>query len=355
MLIYDTVKNLVILYSEPAAYAVVVTVVSVVVFAFIQNRVVVRLDKLSKKTKNNVDDAIVAMVKSIKPSFYWFLSVYLGFQTLPMSLSFSVMLNGVLLAVVLWYVLRAASIAIDMWLAGTTKDAGEKSARHFLGIITKSSLWIVAILLLLSNLGINVTSLVAGLGIGGVAIAFALQNILTDLFSSFAIYFDKPFVVGDYIVIGDQTGIVEKIGIKTTRLRALQGEEIVISNKELTSTRIQNFHSMQSRRIQMTFGILYETPIETVSALPKKIKDMVAGISGIKIDRVHFYGFGNSSLDFALVYYVESGEYSEYMDKQQEINLSILKLFRKENVEFAYPTQTVYMSSTATDSKKGLE
>lgn len=352
MLTYDTLKNLVILYSEPAAYAAAVTVVSVIVFSFIQNRVVVRLDKLSKRTKNNIDDAVVAVVKSIRPAFYWFLSVYLGFQTLPISASFSMILNGLLLAVVLWYVLRASSVVIDMWLAGTSNDAGEKSARHFLGIITKSGLWVVAILLLLSNLGINITSLVAGLGIGGVAIAFALQNILTDLFSSFAIYFDKPFIVGDYIVIGDQTGVVEKIGIKTTRLRALQGEEIVISNKELTSTRIQNFHSMQSRRIQMTFGILYETPVKVVSALPEKIKTMLGKIDGIKTDRVHFFGFGSSSLDFAIVYYVESGEYSVYMDKQQEINISLLKMFEKEGIEFAYPTQTVYMSSAASSQKE---
>ena len=208
--------------------------------------------------------------------------------------------------------------------------------------IAKFALWVIAILLLLSNLGINITSLVAGLGIGGIAIAFALQNILTDLFSSFAIYFDKPFVVGDFITVGDYVGVVERIGIKTTRLRALQGEELVVSNRELTSTRIQNFHSMKSRRIQMQFGITYETPYNTVADLPKKIHEKLDPMKGIRVDRIHFAGFGDSSLDFILVYYIDSNDYTQYMDRQQELNLTLLKLFAQERVEFAYPTRTVH-------------
>ena len=315
---FSTLHTLFTTYAERATYAVVVMIVAAIALSFLQRRIVTRLARLSEKTKNNIDDAVVAMIRSIRPHFYWFLSLYLGLQTLPLSSFFSTVLNGLLLALVLWYAMRAASIAIDMQLSHLVGGTGEQSARHFLGTIAKFALWVIAILLLLSNLGINITSLVAGLGIGGIAIAFALQNILTDLFSSFAIYFDKPFVVGDFITVGDYVGVVERIGIKTTRLRALQGEELVVSNRELTSTRIQNFHSMKSRRIQMQFGITYETPYNTVADLPKKIHEKLDPMKGIRVDRIHFAGFGDSSLDFILVYYIDSNDYTQYMDRQQE-------------------------------------
>lgn len=324
-------------------------VVAAIAFSFLQRRIVTHLARLSEKTKNNIDDAIVAMIRSVKPHFYWFLSLYLGLQTLPLSQFFSTVLNGLLLALVLWYAMRAASVAIDMQLSNTTGGGGEQSARNFLGTLAKGSLWAIAILLLLSNLGINVTSLVAGLGIGGIAIAFALQNILTDLFSSFAIYFDKPFVVGDFVVVGDYVGTVERIGIKTTRLRALQGEELVVSNRELTSTRIQNFHTMKSRRIQMKFGITYETPYSKVETLSKKISEKLDPMKGIRVDRIHFAGFGDSSLDFIMVYFIDSSDYAQYMDRQQELNLALLQLFAQEKVDFAYPTRTVYTASSSSE------
>lgn len=351
MLNFSTLQAIFVTYADKATYAVVVMVISAVAFSFLQRRVVTRLARFAAKSKNNIDDAVVAMIQSVKPHFYWYLSFYLGLQTLPLSSFFSTVLNGLLLALVLWYAMRAASIAIDMQLSHSIVGAGEQSARHFISTLAKFSLWVIAILLLLSNLGINVTSLIAGLGIGGIAIAFALQNILTDLFSSFAIFFDKPFVVGDFIVVGDYVGTVERIGIKTTRLRALQGEELVVSNKDLTSTRIQNFHSMQSRRIQMQFGITYETPYDTVASLSEKVNERISSIKGIRVDRVHFAGFGDSSLDFILVYYVDSGDYTQYMDHQQELNLALLKLFAQENVEFAYPTRTVHVASAPTVKK----
>ncbi len=333
------------IYAEQAVIVFLVTIVLAVVFSIVQHQILARLAQFSKHTKNKIDDAIVAMIQSVRPAFYWYLSLYIGLHTLELSKNVATVLNVVLLALVLWYVIRALNIAIDMFVAHSSGEKSEHVARHFLGTMAKSVLWGIAVLLLLSNLGVNITSLIAGLGIGGVAIAFALQNILTDLFSSFAIYFDKPFVQGDFIIVGKNMGTVENIGIKTTRLRALQGEEIVISNHELTSTRIQNFHSMQNRRVEMKIGIAYETPSETVSALPEKIKDVLNPISGIKIDRVHFSGFGDSSLDFDLVYYVNSGDYTEYMDRQQEMNMAILNLFASENVEFAYPTRTIHIAS----------
>ncbi len=351
MLIYNVLDTFILKYGESLAYAIGVMIIAILVFTFLQRHIVIRLEQFSKKTKTSIDDAVVAMIRSIRPPFYWFLSFYLGLQILALPTFFTAILNGLLLAVVLWYTLRAAGIAIDMQLTGSSDSTGERTARHFLSIIAKATLWIIAILLLLSNLGINITSLVAGLGIGGIAIAFALQNILTDLFSSFAIYFDKPFVVGDYIVVGEHSGVVERVGIKTTHLRALQGEDIVISNRELTSVRVQNFHSMHSRRIQMQFGITYETPYDIISTLSAKINKKLGTIKNIRIDRVHFAGFGESSLDFILVYYVNSGDYTQYMDKQQELNLALLELFAQEHVEFAYPTRTMYVAGESNVQK----
>ena len=321
--------------------ALITVAVALVVFAILQRVVIGRLARGAERSKNRIDDAVVAMLRSVRPPFYWYLSIYIGLRTLALPSIFVAVINGLLLAWVLYYAVRASSVAIDMFLSrGGGGD--EQAARNLLGGIAKAALWAVALLLFLSNLGINITSLIAGLGIGGVAVAFALQNILADLFSSFAIYFDKPFEVGDFIVVGDQMGTVKKIGIKTTRLTALQGEEIIVSNRELTSAHIQNFKKMRERRIQADFGIIYETPRELVIALPGKIRAAIEQLPGIRVDRVHFAGFGDSALMFELVYYVTSGDYNEYMDRQQSINLTLLELFAKEKVSFAYPTRFVY-------------
>lgn len=323
-------------------FAAISVFIALIIFSWVQRVLIWKLEKISLASKNTIDDAIVAMAKSIRPPFYWFLSFYIGLKLLLLPEIFDVIINGLMLAWVLYFAVRAANVAIEMALAHTSASESERAARHMLAMVGKGILWILAILLLLSNLGINITSLIAGLGIGGVAIAFALQNILSDLFSSFAIYFDKPFEIGDFIIVGEQMGTVERIGIKTTRLRALQGEEIVIANRELTSTRIQNFKKMRERRIQMDIGITYETPRKTLASLPEKIKSVLSAVDAIRIDRVHFAGFGDSSLNFQLVYYVQSGDYTDYMNRQQEINLALVELFEKENVSFAYPTRMVY-------------
>ena len=183
----------------------------------------------------------------------------------------------------------------------------------------------------------------AGLGIGGIAIAFALQNILSDIFASFSIYFDKPFKVDDFIIIGDDKGVVKKIGIKSTRIQTLQGEELVISNKELTESRVHNYKKMERRRIVFVFGVTYETPTEKVKKIPSIIKDIIEKTELADIDRVHFKEFADFSLNFEVVYYLKTSDYAEYMDTQQEINLAMKEHFEKEQIEFAYPTQTVFV------------
>lgn len=213
----------------------------------------------------------------------------------------------------------------------------------FMRLLIRITLWSVGMLLVLSNLGINVTSLVAGLGIGGIAIALALQNILGDLFSSFSLYFDKPFQLGDFIIVGDHMGTVKNIGLKTTRIQALQGEEIVIPNMELTSTRVRNFKKMLRRRIEFRFGVTYSTTPEQLRKIPKIVKESIDSLELCTLDRAHFKSFGDSSLDFEVVYFVESGDYNLYMDRQQSINLGIMERCAKEGIEFAFPTRTVHL------------
>lgn len=222
-------------------------------------------------------------------------------------------------------------------------DPGTKVAVKNISFIIKGILWVFAGLLILSNLGVEVTSLLAGLGIGGIAVAFAFQNILEDLFSSFAIYFDKPFTVGDFITVDDKVGTVEKIGIKTTRIRALQGEEIVISNRELTNARIHNFKKLEKRRITFNFGIVYSTPSTKIKKIPDIIEKIINHEEMAEFDRAHFTTFGDSSLDFEVVYYLLSADFAIFRDIHQKILLEIKNNFEKENIEMAFPTTTVHL------------
>ena len=184
--------------------------------------------------------------------------------------------------------------------------------------------------------------LIAGLGIGGLAVGLALQGILGDLFSAFTIYFDKPFEEGDFIIIGNDMGTIKHIGIKSTRIQALGGQELVISNSELTSTRVNNYKKMDTRRVVFGFGLEYKTSVAKLEKIKKIVEGVVKKEKHSTLDRVHFKGFGDSSLDFEVVYYVDSNDYNIYMDVQEKINLGIKGLIEKEGVSFAFPSRTVY-------------
>jgi small-conductance mechanosensitive channel len=197
--------------------------------------------------------------------------------------------------------------------------------------------------LALDNLGIEVTALIAGLGIGGIAVALATQNILGDLFASLLIVLDKPFVLGDFIVVGDFVGHVEKIGLKTTRLRSLSGEQLVVSNNDLLQSRLRNFKRMIERRVLFTVGVTYDTPLEKLAAVPGMIREIIESQPDVRFDRSHFKEFGSYSLNFETVYFVLSPEFGRYMDRQQAINLAIYDRFAQNEIKFAYPTQTLFL------------
>lgn len=250
-----------------------------------------------------------------------------------------------------------SSKAASCWLVFKTSpepagDTPRESVNnmHIIGFVTRIVIWSVVFLLILDNLGINITALIASLGIGGVAVALAVQNILGDLFASLSIAIDKPFEVGDTIVIDNLNGTVKHVGLKTTRLTSISGEELVISNADLLKSRIHNFRKMQERRIVFTIGVTFDTPPEKLRRINDVIRDIFSRIPVARLDRVHFARIGESSLDFEIVYYVSDSAYAVAMDAQQEINLSLIERFAREHIAFAFPTRTLYVTAQGTAS-----
>ena len=227
-----------------------------------------------------------------------------------------------------------------------TKDGGDGLNLEAYSVITwmaKAALWAIVVLLALNNLGIEITALVAGLGISGIAVALALQSILGDLFASLSIVLDRPFVIGDFIIVGEQMGTVEHVGLKTTRVRSLSGEQIVFSNTDLLGSRIRNFRRMNERRVLFTIGVTYQTPADKLERIPGMIQEIIVARDPVRFDRVHFATYGAYSLDFEIVYWVLDRDYALYMEIQQEINLALFRKFEEEGIEFAYPTQTLFI------------
>ena len=317
-----------------------------IVFKIFQVIILKKLKRISESTSTDVDDILIEAVQSLKPPFYYFLSIYLILPFLTIKEGVLGVIKGLLLILIVYQVVKAVLVLVDYIFDKLANkkgnDGGVKMAYSYLGTFTKILIWAVGLLMILSNLGVDVTTLVAGLGIGGVAFAFALKNILGDLFASFVIFFDKPFLLGDSIQIGNVKGKVIKIGIKTTRIKSSQGEEIVMSNQDLTSKELHNYRKLEERKAQFSLGVVYETPLEKLKQISGWIEEIISGMEDVRFDRAHFNRFDDFALNFDVVYYMETNNYKKYMDTQQEINFLILDKFEKEGVEMAYPTQVLY-------------
>ena len=213
------------------------------------------------------------------------------------------------------------------------------------GIITilKALVWVIGFLTILSNLGVNVNTFIAGLGIGGVAVAFAAQSIIADLFNYFVIVFDKPFLKGDYIQIDADKGVVEYIGIKSTRIRRNSGEQLLISNTNLLSSRIQNYRILEKRRQYMMLGVEYSTPLEKLKVIPDLLKTIIE-TNDTEFVSARFIEFADSSLNFEVIYYVNTDDYNEFVRVVEDINYKIIDEFNKLGVGFAFPSRTLYIS-----------
>lgn len=209
---------------------------------------------------------------------------------------------------------------------------------------TKIVTWIIAIVFILDNLNIEISGLLAGLGVGGIALGIASQSIFQDIFSYITIFVDKPFEIGDFIIIGEYRGVVEYIGIKSTRLRSLSGEQLVFSNTDLTSSRIQNYRRMHKRRINFKFGVTYDTPLEQLKEIPGIVREIIENKKKVEFDRAHFHAYGDYSLIYEVIYYVQDKDYAVYMDIQQEINFELKEIFNQKDISFAFPTQTINLN-----------
>ncbi len=225
------------------------------------------------------------------------------------------------------------------------EDAAATTTMNAVGFIARLALWVVVLLVALDNLGVDITALVTGLGIGGIAVALALQSILSDLFASLTIVLDKPFVLKDFLIVNEFLGSVEHIGLKTTRLRSLSGEQLVFSNADLLSSRIRNYGRMYERRVVFTIGVVYQTPRSKIQVIPNIIRSAIEAQEKTRFDRAHFKEYGPYSLNFEAVYYVLDPTYLVYMDIQQAINLFIHEQFEAEGIEFAYPSQTIFVAN----------
>ena len=249
-----------------------------------------------------------------------------------------------------------ASRALGCWFELRFRDARARdpdgaTTLKLIGFAAQGALWLLVGLLALDQLGFDVTALIAGLGIGGVALALAVQNVLGDVFACAAIALDKPFVVGDFIVVDGLRGTVESVGLKTTRVRSLDGELLVFSNADLLKSRVRNFKRMLERRIQFGIGVTYGTPAGKLRCIPGWLREAVEAEPKARFDRAHFKGYGESSLDFEIVYYVLEPDYNLYMDVQQRLNLAIYERFAAEGVEFAFPTRTLHVKHDASNER----
>ncbi len=274
--------------------------------------------------------------------------------TLPSALT---LWSGVILRIALWVQVGLwGSLLIEQWVQKRVQvelnqnNGTSATALDAFGNLGKILAWALIILLILDSLpGVEMTSLLAGLGIGGLAIGLALQSILGDLFASLAIVLDKPFVLGDFITIGEYAGTVESIGLKSTRLRSLSGEQMIFSNTDLLNSRIRNYKRMSRRRVAFQIGVCYETPYEKLTAIPKLLQEIIDTQSQVTFERAHLQSFGDFSINYEVVYHVESSNYLTFMDVQQAINLEIFRQFAAQGIGMAYPTQTLWLKKAVSE------
>ena len=309
--------------------------------------IIKRVKKFSEKTTTTIDDFLVSVLEKLAIPFLYLLAVYVSIKSLSFHPYFERGLNYFCLAVIVIFISRFVVVLVGYgfktYLTKSGYDTALERSLQGILVVVKILVWGGAVIFFLDNLGFKISAVIAGLGIGGVAVALAAQAILKDLFSYFSIIFDQPFKIGDFIIVGDFMGTIEYIGIKTTRIRSLGGEMLIFSNSDLTDSRLRNYKLMEKRRVVFELGIVYETPTDKLEEIPKITESIIKNIKDAVFDRAHFFSYGDFSLIFEIVYYVTGADYNKYMDIQQEINIRIREEFEKRNIQFAYPTQTLYV------------
>ncbi len=319
-----------------------------IVLMIIRTAIASRFSRLAKRTANIIDDVIAVVLRSTKRISFFALGVWITalFRELPPEVS--PMVSQIVFLVLLFQIGVWGTSVIDWWISHfrekkLEEDPSAVTTISAIGMLSKIALWSILLLAVLDNFGIDVTAMVTGLGIGGIAVALAVQSILSDIFASLSIVLDKPFVVGDFLVVGDYKGNVEYIGLKTTRIRSISGEQIIVSNSDLLKSRIRNYKRMFKRRIVFSIGVEYDTPHAVLQQIPDTIRACLEKHEDVSIDRVHFSSFGDSALIFEAVYHVNKPDYGVYMDIQQMVNLELMRKFEEAGIGIAFPTQKLFV------------
>ncbi|MGH7913744.1 MAG: mechanosensitive ion channel family protein [Candidatus Binataceae bacterium] len=308
-----------------------------------------RLSVLAARTTSTLDDLLVKLVRATNSLFLLVVALYIGSFGLPLkphtwSIVGAIAAVALLFQAGLWGNRVTGHVIARMaQREDATTDHNLLTALGALGFLARVALWSAVVLVMLSSLHINITALVAGLGVGGIAVALAVQSVLGDLFASLSIILDKPFAVGHFITVDNLAGTVEHVGIKSTRIRSLSGEEIVLSNGDLLKSRIHNYRTLNERRVVFSFGVTYNTSYESLVRISATVREIIEHLSKTRFDRAHFKEYGDSALNFEVVYYVLDPDYTIYMDIQQAINLSLFQRFAQARIEFAYPTRTLHI------------
>ncbi|MBX3385853.1 MAG: mechanosensitive ion channel family protein [Phycisphaeraceae bacterium] len=333
--------------------AIAILLLSLLVVRIVREVLAQRLERIAARTNLKWDDALVRVLKDIRLWLVFPALVFAASSLLLIPYSVHRVLHVLAMVGIAAQLILASRIVVDSILDVIVSRSRDNDGQpdpalagslSVLRVALLGLLIIIVVLLALDNLGVEITPMLTGLGIGGIAVALAVQNILGDLFSSLTILLDKPFTVGDFIIVGDKMGTVEKIGIKSTRVRALSGEQLIFSNGDLLSSRIQNFRRMQERRAIFNVGVVYETPPEKLRKVAGIIKEAIEHQKGdgevpvVRFDRCHFKNFGDYSLNFEAVFYVHNRDMAVYLNIQQAINLELFERFRAEGISFAYPT-----------------
>jgi len=307
-----------------------------------------RLKAWAEKTSSTWDDFLVDRIHRTAIPLAWLGIVQAALRVLTLTPRAERIIDmaGIVLLTILGILFTVALVRFGFQEHMRKRGADASKDRALKGVVSiaNSLVWITGVLFMLDNLGFRISTVIAGLGIGGIAVALAAQTLLGDLFGYFVILFDRPFEIGDFVVVGDHKGVIERFGIKTTRIASIDGEQIVVSNKDLTDSRVRNYKRMAKRRVAFRLGVTYQTPAERLREIPGIVAEIFREIEGATLDRVHFFSYGDFSLIHEIVYFVDGNDYTRYMDIQQRANLRIYEEFGKRRIGFAYPTQTLYLN-----------
>ncbi len=325
------------------AKAFLIFVVLLIILKIFEKYVFSKLKKFSKNTDTDIDDLVISLIDSIKSRFYVIVSLWTSLQFL----NFNIVWDNIIDSL---FVVFVASQLINLLKGGAkyirnrdNNGPNVKSAVGAIMMLVKVVIWVFVFLFILSIFNIDITALIAGLGIGGIAVAFAVQGILSDLFSSISLYLDKPFEIDDFVVFGDISGTIKKIGIKTTRIQSLNGEEIIVPNQNISSSLVHNYGRMGKRRVLVKLGVEYSTKKENLISIPEIIERILVDVDDVEFDRCHLKSLGDSAVEFELVYYVDNPDYVKYLDVNQKILLEIKDKFDSSGISFAFPSQTIYL------------